>query len=203
MQVSTHALTRVRLGLASDPVSLPDRPKHGLMSFDLARSSGWAYCFPGGEHTCGEFLLPPVEPWGAMLSAANERIWELVEHFEPKSCTIEAAIHVHTDTEANFRTAWGLSAVATEVLYRAQVIHRHATPKTIRSTVLRDGNIPGKSVKSIVIQFCRDRGWSVPGNDAADATIALLYEAKMMRVAGPHCPRGEWDQRRWWRGEML
>ncbi len=184
-------------------MTFPDRRPGGILGLDLARVCGWAYAYPGEEHAAGEWLLPPVATWGAQTAAFRQRLSALIDAFEPRSCTVEAPLSVKTDAEENYRTAFGLSAVAAATLYEGGVITRHATPRTIRATVLRDGNIAGDKVKSIVIRYCRERGWPVAGNDAADASIAREYEAAMMRVEGAACPGGQWAGHRFWRGEIL
>lgn len=183
-------------------MSYPARPKGGLLGLDLAKRCGWAYARPGGEHTSGSFDLPPIQTWGAQCSTLYKTLWNILEAYQPRSCTIEAPLSLKTDAEENYRTAFGLASHAASCCYDAGVIYRTATPKTIRATCLRDGNIPGKIVKTVVIQFCRDRGWHVGTNDEADASIALLYEAWAMKLDGPYTAT-PWDRRRFWRPEDL
>lgn len=163
----------------------PPRPHGGILGLDLARLSGWSYAVPGGEHVAGEWRLPPVEEWGAQCTALTRRLWELEAAYKPRWCGIEAPLNLDMHKEGNTRTGFGLAAHAASWAYQASIVHEIVNVNHARQAVLLDGGIPGaEQGKAIIMEWCRQRGWPVVGDNAADATICREYMARVRRMPG-------------------
>ena len=150
----------------------------GILSLDVASSSGWAYGGPGEVPQHGSFLLPSTgEDLGRYGVEFLQWLTAKLVELQPREVVFEAPILPRQTNLNTTRKLHGL-ALLVEVAcalkgvpcseignseWRRQFLGPYYPPKACRD-----------ELKRAVIAACRNMGWNPRGDDDADA-LGILH----------------------------
>lgn len=152
----------------------------GLIAFDIATTTGWAYgrvpvlattaleraAQKPPQPASGVIRVQSAQGLGHFLSEFEERLCGLLDRYQPAGAIIEAPI---LPKACNFDTSCKLMSLAGEALKqfsrRGIRVLKQAQPATVKKHFT--GN--GRAEKADIMAECDRRGWTYATNDEADA----------------------------------
>jgi len=157
-----------------------------ILALDLARVVGWALGTVNSAPECGS--LPIVNP-----DATDAKLfwsWRqylrdfLSLHPDVGLVIFEAPLPHLMTGKTNIRTIRrliGLVAVTEELLYDRQLDVREARVSDVRTHFLGSNRHRREEAKRLTIARCRQLGWKVEDDNAADAAALFDYQCSILR----------------------
>jgi hypothetical protein len=160
-------------------------PRGGILSFDSARRTGWAYAMPGEVPIWGsDFVAPQRGTMGEWIDPMFDWTMTMLDRYRPVAVGYMRAIKTPFDTIDRLEKLIGLTGAIAHACER----RRKRDLDGLRIFPVEDsavcraftgkGRWPGGSShkKAAVIDVCRRYGWNVLGDDdAADALAVLVF----------------------------
>lgn len=147
-----------------------------VLALDLATRMGWAFGATSRVPQCGVVHLSGHEP-GAVFASCVDAVADLIDLHQPARIVAEAPLPVQAQTHG--RTAehqFGLHAVLQLLAYRRSIPSKLIRADTARLSMLGRSRFGGRDgAKAAVMSWCRERGFSPPDDNAADALVLLHH----------------------------
>jgi Holliday junction resolvasome RuvABC endonuclease subunit len=172
----------------------------GILALDLAGDTGWAY---GHVHDrtpdCGVIRLPRPAEYGERVAAIQNELERLCEDLQPQKVIIEAALPLaalagHT-TFDTVRQQFAFNGAAHAAAWRVYAAREEISADVVRTELLGRCRLTkreqdaGRTMKDLVTDYCRQRGWKPPDHNAADALMIWAWHVGRLRgtrpVSGP------------------
>lgn len=150
----------------------------GLLAFDTARMTGWAYGGHGGARVFGSFQMPQTHDEVApYLDFFERKLSALISMYNPALIAFEAPLLIPgRDNPAKLAKLLGLCNAVELAAWRLGVPCRQASLAMIRTHFLGKGwPRESKRLKLLTKVKCRDLGWDVADDNQADALALLDY----------------------------
>lgn len=160
--------------IAGDSVAISYRPG-GVLALDLSLRVGVAYGYPGDRpHAEAWKLGGGMHSLGEVSAALDQTLCDAIDIFQPARLVVEAPLVGKWQTSAELML--GLWWRVQETAWHHELRVEKVAANTARLGVLGRGYL-GKSAeaKSVVMDWCRTVGWSVNGDDEADAMLLWAY----------------------------
>ena len=156
------------------------------LTYDLARTVGWAFAIDDGEPEHGTFTLPRTEGrYGAYLRRFAETTYKHVEAFQPTLIVYECPIMPANSKIDILRGLYCMGPRLEEVADICGIECREGELGPIRKHFLGADRVPRRSadIKDAVMAECHRRGWRPCDHNAGDA-LALLDFVRANRIPG-------------------
>jgi Holliday junction resolvasome RuvABC endonuclease subunit len=168
------------------------RPQ-GILSLDLASSTGWAYSFPGDEPQYGScrFAPPGCEVGRFAMLGADWLDAQLAVH-RPRIVVYEAPILVGAKTTPEtVEKLMGLVFRLKELCYRRDIpVGKKYDSSTVCKWFTGRGRYGDRAEKkAAVMRACVALGWKPDDDDAGDALALLCYATSIL---APKVPAKRW-----------
>lgn len=145
-----------------------------ILALDLATNTGYALGAPGARPSSGVHRIGrPHDTLGAFADDFERWLGTVIERLRPSVIYYEAPIMAAGVTTPE--TAIKLQGLAYHVnllAYRARVRCRPAHMQTVRVHFCGKGRAERKTIKGLIEDACRRRGWK-PGDDNEADALAL------------------------------
>lgn len=157
-----------------------------ILTYDLARTVGWAFAEGEGEPEHGTFSLPRTEGvYGPYLRRFAEILCSHVAAFKPTLIVYECPIMPATSKIDILRALYCMGPRLEEVADIYGIECREGELGPIRKHFLGAGKVPQRSadIKDAIMAECHRRGWRPCDHNAGDA-LALLDFVRANRIPG-------------------
>lgn len=156
----------------------------GIIFFDLAKRTGWAFGDGIAKPEHGNFEMPQTwEDVAPYLAAAERHIMALINRYEPVIVAFECPLlRAGKDGVGKLRKLYGLANSVESVAWRCKIECYEAGLSEIRLHFLGRG-YPRRSedVKRAVYNRCHALGWDPTCYDESDALAGLDYMIALQR----------------------
>lgn len=166
----------------------PDVRQGGIFALDLSGIVGWAYGHAGQNASpeFGTWRLPEGPRLGPKYVGYENELIAALEKFKPKLVVMEAPLPSMRQGSTNVaRQQFGLAAYTEGECCRARIQLREQAASTVRKAVMGQGRFPTGTAKEHVIAWCREQGWMVQDDNAADACVLWAYSCKIALKNAP------------------
>ncbi len=157
-----------------------------ILTYDLARTVGWAFADARADPEYGTFTLPRTEGrYGPYLRRFGEIAYKHVDAFKPTLIVYESPILTRRSTIDILRALYCLGPRLEEVADICGIECTEGELGPVRTHFLGAGNCPTNTddIKAAIVAECRRRGWRPQDHNAADA-LALLDYVRACRIPG-------------------
>ena len=151
----------------------------GILTLDLATTSGWAY-----GHASARLTRPAAfGAWNlgkgtspARWAALADQLGEHMSLLQPSLVVFEAPLPPQAQTQANIaRLLWGLCTVAELICHRRSIECREQSAVQPRKTLIGKA----RPDKDEIVHWCRGRGLEITDHNAADAVVLWYFAAAL------------------------
>lgn len=152
----------------------------GVLALDLSSSVGWAYGSATDDAPLfGVWHLPKDGGEGGRYAAFENELISFHDLAEPAYCILEAPLSFQAllgvSTMKVMQQQYGLRAFAFAESWRRSVPCSEVSSDIVRDAVLGQSRFKKGKVKAEVMAYCRERGWQVPDDNAADACMVWTW----------------------------
>ncbi len=160
----------------------------GVLGLDLSTRVGWCYGADAtSEPIFGVWVLPPGD-LGRRFGAFENEMLDAIDLFRPRLVVPEKPfLTARPGNGATLELQVGLVAIARTCCWHHEIPCEPVAAPSARAKVLGSARAPAGSpkgeIKRLVVQWCAERGWVVPDDNAGDAVV-LWAHAVGIRAAG-------------------
>lgn len=165
------------------PISLT-HPPGGVLAFDLSRVSGFAYGHPGDRMPrWGRIFINHIRTEAERFHAFEDAVIELFNETVPGTVVVESPLGIqrwHTTMDVMCQQL-GLRAFVIAEAHRRSAAISEVSADLVRYELLGRRQFAKDTIKSLVVDYCRERGWRVPDHNSADACMIWAWHVGRAR----------------------
>jgi Holliday junction resolvasome RuvABC endonuclease subunit len=164
-----------RTARARAPKRTHKKPMGGLITFDTATVTGWAFLAqPGAVPLYGKFSAK-AEGTGKTLSRFRKAVErKMVEH-GPHTVGVEKPIKTRRDSVDRLVLLYSFVGVVQMVCAEFGAFYHEAESQTVAKHFIGHGGLEREDKKFATIKRCRLLGWDPQDDNVADALALLDY----------------------------
>lgn len=151
----------------------------GIFALDLSSRIGWCLADRGCRPIYGFWQLPKIGGEGARFASAENEIAQALLVHQPHVVVVEAPLPLPAlnNRESAFQQI-GLRAIAYSEGWRASTKVFEVDAYTVRKEMLGTGrSSKDENIKTKVLRYCHERGWSVVDDNVGDALLLAAFYA--------------------------